>query len=127
MNSAVSSPELSRSIEELVEAFGSRVEVVEQDSSGAVVRLVGVQLSARWSPQTGDLWFLIPYHYPDAAIYPYYVTGAQLPGGAIGGLQQVEWRGRPAIQVSLRHNGWNPAVDTALGSVLQTQEWLRAQ
>lgn len=127
MTAATLSPDISRAIEELEEAFPGRVTVAAADSAGAIVRVSETELSARWSRPHGDLWFLIPYHYPDAAIYPYYLTGATASGGIIGGLQPVEWRGMPATQISLRHNGWNPNLDTALGSVLQTQSWLRAQ
>lgn len=127
MTVAVVSSEINAAIGVLHEAFPGRVAVVAEDESGTIVRISQTELSARWSARFGDLWFLIPYHYPDAAIYPYYLTGAVPTGGIIGGLQPVEWRGMSATQVSLRHNGWNPNLDTALGSVLQTQEWLRVQ
>jgi hypothetical protein len=121
------SPELSLAIKELEDAFPGRVTVTIEEGAGAVVCIAAVELSGRWSPALGDLWFLIPYHYPDAAIYPYYLTGSTPTGGLIGGLQSVNWRGMDAIQVSLRHNGWSPSHDTALGSVHQTQAWLRSQ
>lgn len=127
MTAVALSPEISRAITELEEAFPGRVTVITTDPSGAIVQISQTELSARWSQPHGDLSFLIPYHYPDAAIYPYYVIGATLTGGIIEGLQPVEWRGVPATQVSLRHNGWNPNLDTAVGSVLQTQSWLRAR
>jgi hypothetical protein len=123
----VRSLELAQAIDELVDAFPGRVEADDDGANGTIVKIVGVELSDRWSPRRGDLSFLIPYHYPDAAIYPYYVTGASPTAGLVTGLQPVEWRGAPATQVSLRHNGWNPSVDTALGAVVQTQSWLRTQ
>jgi hypothetical protein len=122
---AVRSPELTRALEELERAFPGRVTVVAEDANGAVIRIADVELSARWSAPTGDLWFLIPFHYPDAAIYPYHVTGATPSGGHLQALQSVNWRGMSATQVSLRHNCWNPNLDTALGSVRQTLAWLR--
>lgn len=125
MSVATLPAELARAVTELEAALLGRVQVYE-DQSGAVVAITGVTLSERWSPRIGTLWFLIPYHYPDAAIYPFYVSGAQPTGGMIGGLQQVQWRGEAAIQVSLRHNAWNPKLDTALGSALQAQAWLTA-
>jgi hypothetical protein len=115
--------EIAGAVAELQATFPDRVQIHE-DPSGAIVAINGVTLSERWSPRVGTLWFLIPYHYPDAAIYPFYVTGAQPTGGIIGGLQQVGWRGEAAIQVSLRHSAWNPKLDTALGSALQAQAWL---
>jgi hypothetical protein len=120
-------PEVSTAIAELEAAFDDRVTVEAEEASGVIVRISGVELSARWSPRVGELWLLIPFHYPDAAIYPYYITGATPTGGLIGGLQSVHWRGMAAVQVSLRHTAWDPKVDTALGSVLQTQAWLRSR
>ena len=125
MTIAVRSPELTRALEELERAFPGRVTVVAEDANGAIIRIADVELSARWSTPTGDLWFLIPFHYPDAAIYPYHVTGATPSGGQLQALQSVNWRGMNATQVSLRHNCWNPNLDTALGSVRQTLAWLR--
>lgn len=127
MTAAVRSPEITRALEELERAFPGRFTLEAEDPSGLIVRITGVELSVRWSPATGDLLFLIPFHYPDAAIYPYYLTGAKPSGGYLPALQPVGWRGVEATQVSLRHNCWNPKVDTALGSVRQTLAWLRSQ
>jgi hypothetical protein len=118
------SADLTAAVGELERAFPGRVSIMEQDQSGAIVRIQRVELSQRWTPRTGDLWFLIPFHYPDAAIYPYYITDASPTGGLVAGLQSVDWRGMRVIQVSLRHSGWNTAHDTALGCVVQTQAWL---
>lgn len=123
MTTGVYSPEITRALEELEQTFPGRISV-EPDAAGAIVRIAGIELSTRWSAATGNLSFLIPFHYPDAAIYPYYVTGAA-PSEYVAALQPVDWRGFGATQVSLRHNGWNPSVDTALGSVRQTAAWLR--
>jgi hypothetical protein len=123
MNVATLPAEIAGAVAELRATLPERVDVYE-DPAGAVVAITGVTLSERWSPRTGTLWFLIPYHYPDAAIYPFYVTGAHPTGGVINGLQQVSWRGEAAIQVSLRHQAWNPKLDTAFGSALQAQAWL---
>ncbi len=117
--------EIAGAVAELQAAFPDRVQVHE-DPAGVIVEIADVTLSERWSPRTGTLWFSIPYHYPDAAIYPFYLTCARPTGGRIGGLQDVGWRGEAAIQVSLRHTAWDPKLDTALGSALQAQAWLAA-
>jgi hypothetical protein len=117
--------EIAGVVAELQAAFPDRVQVHE-DPAGVIVEITDVALSERWSPRTGTLWFSIPYHYPDAAIYPFYLTCARPTGGMIGALQDVGWRGEAAIQVSLRHTAWNPKLDTALGSALQAQAWLAA-
>ncbi len=124
--SAIARPrDITRAIGDLEDVFSGQLVIEADDGSGMIVRLLGVELGPRWSPGKGDLWFLLPFHYPDAAIYPYYVTGA-IPTEYISGLQPVQWRAMDATQVSLRHNDWNPKVDTALGSVRQTLAWLRS-
>lgn len=119
------SPELTRAVEELEHTFPNRVVVESQDETGVVVRIRDVALGERWTPRSADLWFAIPYHYPDAAIYPYHVIGATPTGGLVPALQPVTWRGMAVIQVSLRHMAWDPAHDNVIGCVLQTQSWLR--
>ena len=127
MTAALRSPELNQALAELEHAHLGHVEVVSEDGAGVVVRITAVALGDRWSIPTGDLWFQIPYHYPDAPIYPYYVTGSVPTAGNTPGLQAVTWRNMPATQVSLRHNRWSPNVDTALGSVRQTIAWLQSR
>ena len=121
-------PELARAVKELEEAFPARIAVEGQDDAvgGAVIRLRDVPLCPRWSPETGDLLFVLPFHYPDAPIYPAYVDGATPTGSLVPALQPVNWRGMAVTQVSLRHNAWDPVRDTAVGSALQTMSWLRA-
>ena len=123
MTAAVLLPDVQRAIDDLEQAFPGQVSI-EPDASGAIVQITDVDLGPGWSGPRGTLWFVVPFHYPDSAIYPYYVTGATHPPG--GALQHVSWRGVAAVQVSLRHNRWDPAHDTALGSVVLTQAWLRA-
>jgi hypothetical protein len=120
---ATAPAEIASAVAELQAAFPERVQTYD-DPAGLVVAVRDVALGERWTPCTGILWFLIPYHYPDSAIYPFYVTGARPTGGMINGLQDVTWRNEPAIQVSLRHTSWSPKLDTAVGSALQTKTWL---
>jgi hypothetical protein len=126
MTTGVRSSEITRALDELEHAFPGRAMIETEDANGTIVRIANVELSSRWSSPAGDLWFLIPFHYPDSAIYPYYVTGSIPTGGYLTALQPVQWRGVAAAQVSLRHNRWNPNVDTALGSVRQTVSWLQS-
>lgn len=127
MSVAVLPPEVAQALKHLQEAFPGRIHVEAHESSGTIVRISDVVLGAGWSAPSADLWCAIPFHYPDAAIYPYYVTGATpTPGIGGGALQPVSWREMPATQVSLRHNAWDPTRDTAVGAVLQTLAWLHA-
>ena len=118
-------PELTQAVHELEQAFPGRVTIEAQDPAGLVIELHEVALSARWTPQVCSLWFVLPYNYPDAAVYPYYVTGATPTGGAVPALQPVAWRDKPATQVSLRQTAWDPVRDTVVGCAVQTQAWLR--
>jgi hypothetical protein len=118
-------PELAGAVEELEEAFPDRVSVETHDAGGVVIRVRNIELSDRWIPATGDLWFVLPFHYPDAPIYPHHVTGAT-PTSLVPALQAVNWRGMAVTQVSLRHSAWTPTSDTAVGCVLATLSWLRA-
>ncbi len=126
MSAGVSTDEIARAVEELEQAFPGQVTLDVKEEDGAVLGISDVQLSARWTPQTGELWFLVPFHYPDAPIYPYYVVGATPTGGLVQALQSVDWRGTAATQVSLRHSAWDPANDNAVGCALQAMAWLRA-
>jgi hypothetical protein len=119
------SPELTRAVDELEGAFPNRLAIESQDATGLVVQLHSVALAERWSPRVGGLWFVIPYNYPDAPVYPYYVAGAALTGGAVPALQTVVWRGMTVVQVSLRQTAWDPSRDTVVGCVMQTTSWLR--
>jgi hypothetical protein len=124
VSATLRSPEITKALAELNRAYPGDVEVVSGDG-GVLVRITGIRLGAGWSEPIGELWFQIPYHYPDSAIYPYHVTGSVPVASDRPGLQAVQWRNMPATQVSLRHNRWNPNVDTALGSVRQTIAWLQ--
>lgn len=123
MTPATLPAELGDAIAELESVFPGRVTWEHQTAGDVVITIVDVELGPAWSGATATLIFALPYHYPDAAIYPYYVRGATHPQG--GALQQVPWRGELVTQVSLRHTAWNPTSDTALGSVLSVLAWLK--
>jgi hypothetical protein len=84
--------DLAKGIEELEREFPGRVSV-EPDEAGAVVHISDVPLGTGWNPNVGVLSFLLPFHYPDAAIYPYHVTDATPDSASDNALQPVTWRG----------------------------------
>jgi hypothetical protein len=111
-------------IDDLAGVFTVRSEPT--GDGGAIVTVCGLSVGPTWTPTELDLAFEVAYNYPHAAIYPYYTTetlaradGAERPSA----LARVEWRGVPHTQISLRANRWDPAVDTALGAVVQVQQW----
>jgi hypothetical protein len=118
-------PHLAQAVDELEQAFLNRITIESHDATGLVIQLRDVPLAERWTPRVGSLWFVIPYNYPDAPVYPYYVVDATATGGAVPALRPVTWRDMAAIQVSLRQTAWDPARDTVVGCVVQTQSWLR--
>lgn len=124
--SAVLSSDVEAGLEELETAFPGRVHHVPDGTGGAVVTVDGVELGERWLQPAAALSFELAYNYPAAAIYPFYAPDdIQLSDGSWpAGLQQASWRGQAVIQISLRHNSWNPGLDNAVGSVLQVQDWL---
>lgn len=124
--SAVVSSDVEAGLDELDAAFPGRVQHSPDGTGGTIVTIDGIELGEKWTPSSTPLSFELPYNYPAAAIYPFYIPGdvRRNDGSWHQGLQQVGWRGETVIQVSLRHNRWNPGVDSAVGSVLQVQDWL---
>jgi Prokaryotic E2 family E len=124
VSTAVSEPVL-RAIQELQADFAVTYEPT--GDGGAIVVVHDLDLGASWQPAVIDLTFQIPYNYPFAAIYPYYAAGGlrRTDGQGETALQPASWRGQPHTQISLRANRWSPQVDTALGAVVQVQDWFR--
>ena len=117
---------VSEAIRELEEEFELAVE--PDGSGGAVVTVLGVDLGARWAPQTVDLAFNVAFNYPFAAIYPFFtppLLERRDDGEWPSALQRVDWRGSQVTQISLRANRWDPNVDTARGAVIQVLHWFR--
>ncbi|WP_410580168.1 E2/UBC family protein [Amycolatopsis sp. lyj-108] len=86
------------------------------DGAGGVFLIVGdVEIGSRYTPTTTWLGFQISAAYPHSDVYPHYIglvhrrDGQPFPDA----VQNFEWRGRTALQLSRRSNRWNPAVDNA--------------
>jgi hypothetical protein len=108
--------------------FGDRVAWESDGEGGAVVTIEEIELGKAWTRTEAPLRFVAPYNFPAAPPYPYYLPRDAHPQGPWPtALQPIEWRGAPAIQVSLRNNRWDPARDSLLGCVLQVAAWLREQ
>ena len=119
---------VARALEELEQVFPGAVTHEPDGTGGAYVTVAGCELGDRWTRPVAAVSFHVPFNYPWAAIYPYYLPGDAWPvGPAPPALQRIVWRGREVVQVSLRHNQWNPQIDNALGSVRQVLHRLRQQ
>jgi hypothetical protein len=124
--STVVAPDVAEGIDQLEEAFPGQVFHEPDGSGGAYITIEDLELGSGWNVSAASISFHLPYNYPAAAPYPFYLPGDTSPHGAWPQvLQQVSWRGRQVVQVSLRHNNWDPHRDTAVGSVMQVRNRLR--
>ncbi len=99
---------------------------VPDGAGGAFVIVENVDVGARWTPSTTWLGFQINAAYPAADVYPHYVgVLSRVDGRSLGdAISATTWQGRPALQLSRRSNGWNPAVDTAANKAERILRWL---
>jgi hypothetical protein len=105
------------------------VEVLPDGTGGAVVIIGDVDVGDRYNPSTTWLGFQVSAAYPAADVYPHYVGRVVRQDGQPHGpaIQQVTWRNRPALQLSRRSNGWNPALDNAALKAEKVIMWLVTQ
>ncbi len=118
---------VAEAIEELVDAAYT-ISYEPLSDGGAIVTAHEFAFGDLWTP-TGDLRFELAYNYPYSAIYPFFgpaglqrVDGGPRPNA----LTDIAWRGSSHTQISLRHNRWNPRVDTALGALAQVEHWFQS-
>lgn len=124
MSTCVIAAPVAVALADLEQAFPGRVSYEPDEAGGTFVAIAGCALGDGWTHPIADLAFHLPFNYPWAAIYPYYLTTETWPNSMVApALQRVVWRGRQVIQVSLRHTSWTPEIDTALGCVRQTLQW----
>jgi hypothetical protein len=115
-------------LSDLRREFG-RADAEAVGDGGAFVTVAELEIGERWEPPVIDLTFLLPFNFPYNYIYPFYTDASleRVDGGAWPqALQRVSWRGRDAIQISLRPNRWRPEHETASSLVYLVQHWFRA-
>jgi hypothetical protein len=128
MNTAALAADVADALEELERAYPGSISLEPDDVGGIYVTITGIELGGRWTADTTTLTFHLPYNYPAAAPYPYYLPADLDLGGAWPTApQRIRWRDRDVIQVSLRHNQWDPQRDRVIGCVMQVCAWLRNQ
>ncbi len=128
MSVAALTAEVSDATADLEDHFGDRVAWETDGEGGAVVTVERIELGKGWTRPEAPLRFVVPYNFPAAPPYPYYLPRDAHPQGSWPpALQPIEWRGAPVIQVSLRNTRWDPARDGLIGCVLQVAAWLREQ
>jgi hypothetical protein len=124
--SAVVSAEVAEGVRQLEMAFPDQVSHEPDGQGGTYVTVGDIQLGDGWTEVAAPLTLHLAYNYPAAAPYPFYLPARVEPNGTWPeALQRVHWRDTDVLQVSLRHNSWDPGRDTAVGSVFQVRDWLR--
>lgn len=121
---------IDRAVDELREQFLRHpVDVVHEENGDIVVIIDEVPVGEQYEPSTTWLGFRVTGAYPNADVYPHHIgLVARRDGSAHGqAVQQVEWQGRPALQLSRRSNGWNPRRDNAALKAARVLAWFADQ
>jgi hypothetical protein len=105
------------------------VNTVSDGAGGVVVTVDDVNIGSNYTPNATWLGFHINPAYPHSDVYPHYLGRVtRLDNRAHGpAVQQVDWQGRPALQLSRRSTRWNPTTDTAALKAEKVLTWFRAQ
>lgn len=108
---------------------GHNVGAIPDGAGGAVVVVDDVTPGDQYLEEVTWLGFQITSVYPDADIYPHFVGPLRRKDGRPNGegFQEVDWQGRPALQLSRRSNHWNRATDTAALKAMKVMAWLASR
>jgi hypothetical protein len=127
-------PPIAAAIAEIRAAYRERQVDFEPDGSGgAFVRVDGIDIGPKYSPQLVWIGFQIVYTYPFADVYPHYfphelkrVDGQPL-GEAIHANQTFTRQSCsvPATMVSRKSNKRDPQTETAAVKLAKVIEWVR--
>jgi hypothetical protein len=128
VNATAIAQQATAALAELIDAFPGRISSEPDGLGGLVVSIADVAMPQGWPAGRSQLIFVIPFNFPAIPIYPYYIPAEAAPDGALDqALQRINWRGHNVLQLSLRHTSWRPSLDTVVGSVLQTMDWLKSR
>ncbi len=132
-------PEVEMAVTELREAFpDATVTAVADNQGGAYVTVDPIDLGSKYSPASTWIWFHITFQYPMSDVYPHFIgpdvrrsdgaspNGLPLGEGSSLGSYQIDGQTFPAIQLSRRSNGLNPACDTAALKLQKVLAWLQS-
>jgi hypothetical protein len=133
--------EVRQALEELKEGLPDHQIRVEPDADGGACIIVdGLDIGPAFDPSTSWVGFHITFSYPDADVYPHFISpevryvgqGPRPNQHPAGDLPTAMTRGGtmpgfeiPAIQVSRRSNRRNAGTDSALEKVLRVLDFLR--
>src|SRR6185369_10898485 len=96
--------EVQQAIKELIESYGEEsVEVTPDDDGGAYVIVGGCDLCDKYEPVKTICGFRITHMYPEAQVYPHFVTGIlkRTDGNELGAgfSKPMQWNNKEVIQV----------------------------
>lgn len=119
---------VAKAIDELRSTFPDcTVETEPDGSGGAFVRVRHIPLGLPYRQSTVWIGFQITFQYPYADIYPHFTDPdlVRADGADLGsGFGSAQFRNEPAIHISRRSNGLNPATDTAALKLQKVIRWL---
>lgn len=121
---------VQRAVEELRAQFTGHPLEVTADPGGDIVVIVNhVDVGEQYDPSTTWFGFRISSAYPSADVYPHYLGRVARRDGAAHGqaVQEVQWQGRPALQLSRRAKAWNPRRDNAALKAAKVLAWFADQ
>lgn len=126
-------PEVERAIAQVRVTWPDcKVDVKEDGSGGAHVRVNDVPLGPPYAQPFSWFTFHITFQYPYADVYPHFVRPdlSRTDGKPLGDATSpgtTPYDGTAGIQLSRRNNRLNPARDTAAAKLIKVIEWLKSR
>jgi hypothetical protein len=122
---------VQQAIREIEKTFtGTKVDVTEDGSGGAHVRVQDLHLGDQYQPSVSWVAFAITFQYPEADVYPHFLVAgfARVDGKSLGeSFGQATWEESPVTQVSRRSNNRNQDLDTAAIKLNKVLTWIRSR
>ena len=125
---------VQKAIDQIKKAFAAHVvDIDEDDSGGAFVRVNGLWFGPSFVPNVGWVTFHVVYNTPHADVYPHYLPELKrvdekplVPPFHSKEMKLGKFAGSAAM-VSRRSTRWVAAHDTAALKLLKVLEWIRSQ
>ena len=121
--------DIRSAIESLRKRFGSENVNAEETDAGVIVNIAGINPGDQFVVRSYNISFLLPNSYPWADIYPQYMTPPleRKDGGSFpNDIQQSDWNGVPASQLSRRSQSAGDSVSiSVVNKINRVLSWLR--
>jgi hypothetical protein len=124
-------PAIQQAVEEIKLAYSDHpVSVEEEAQGGAYVTVKNLFIGNQYQPERSDCTFLITFQYPYADVYPHFLDAAVVRKDGKPhpqGFGTVNFKERPALQISRRSNHRDPAQETAALKLAKVLQWIEQQ